>query len=112
MSAVVTRRFGEETIQFVGKKVAVETTDNKVYNGTLAGIDEKLAAPVAVRMLEMEEIPLGFPDGCRDLLIPRTRGRRLGENHGAGITRARQADEWESSRMARPRDGSAAAPCW
>ena len=42
MSAVITRRFGEETLQFVGKKVAVETTDNKVYNGTLAGIDEKL----------------------------------------------------------------------
>jgi small nuclear ribonucleoprotein (snRNP)-like protein len=42
MSAVVTRRFGEETLQFIGKKVAVETSDNKVYNGTLAAIDDKL----------------------------------------------------------------------
>jgi small nuclear ribonucleoprotein (snRNP)-like protein len=42
MAAVVTRKFGEETLQFLGKKVSVETSDNKVYNGTLAGIDEKL----------------------------------------------------------------------
>lgn len=42
MAAVVARRFGEETLQFVGKKVAVETSDNKVYNGTLAGVDDKL----------------------------------------------------------------------
>ncbi|NOJ26498.1 MAG: hypothetical protein DA330_00600 [Nitrososphaera sp.] len=42
MAAVVTRRFGEETLQFIGKKVAVETSDNKVYNGTLVGIDDKL----------------------------------------------------------------------
>lgn len=42
MAALVTRRFGEETFQFIGKKVAVETSDNKVYNGTLAGIDDKL----------------------------------------------------------------------
>ena len=42
MSALVTRKFGEETLQFLGKKVSVETSDNKVYSGTLAGIDEKL----------------------------------------------------------------------
>lgn len=42
MAAVVTRKFGEETLQFLGKKVSIETSDNKVYNGTLAGIDEKL----------------------------------------------------------------------
>ncbi len=42
MAAVVTRRFGEESLQFIGKKVAVETSDNKVYNGTLAAIDDKL----------------------------------------------------------------------
>jgi small nuclear ribonucleoprotein (snRNP)-like protein len=42
MSAVVTRKFGEEMLQFLGKKVSIETSDNKVYNGTLAGIDEKL----------------------------------------------------------------------
>jgi small nuclear ribonucleoprotein (snRNP)-like protein len=42
MAAVVARKFGEETLQFLSKKVSVETSDNKVYNGTLAGIDEKL----------------------------------------------------------------------
>ena len=42
MSAVVSRKFGEETLQFLGKKVSVETSDQKVYNGTLTGIDEKL----------------------------------------------------------------------
>lgn len=42
MSALVTRKFGEETLQFLGKKVSIETSDNKVYSGTLAGIDERL----------------------------------------------------------------------
>ncbi len=42
MSSLVTRKFGEETLHFLGKKVSIETSDNKVYNGTLAGIDEKL----------------------------------------------------------------------
>jgi small nuclear ribonucleoprotein (snRNP)-like protein len=42
MTAVVTRKFGEEALQFLGKKVSVETSYQKIYNGTLAGIDEKL----------------------------------------------------------------------
>lgn len=42
MSSLVTRKFGEETLQFLGKKVSIETSDNKVYSGTLAGLDEKL----------------------------------------------------------------------
>lgn len=42
MAAVVTRKFGEEALHFLGKKVSVETSDHKVYNATLAGIDEKL----------------------------------------------------------------------
>jgi len=42
MAAVVARKFGEERVQFLGKKVAVETADQKVYNGILTGIDEKL----------------------------------------------------------------------
>ncbi len=42
MAAVVSRKFGEETLQFLGKKVSVETSDQKIYNGTLTGIDEKL----------------------------------------------------------------------
>lgn len=42
MAAVVTRKFGEEALQFLGKKVSVETSDNKAYNGTLTGIDERL----------------------------------------------------------------------
>jgi hypothetical protein len=42
MAAVVTRKFGEEALQFLGKKVSVETSDQKIYSGTLAGIDERL----------------------------------------------------------------------
>jgi small nuclear ribonucleoprotein (snRNP)-like protein len=42
MSSLVIRKFGEETLEFLGKKVSVETSDNKVYSGTLAGLDEKL----------------------------------------------------------------------
>ncbi|HLG37715.1 MAG TPA: Lsm family RNA-binding protein [Nitrososphaera sp.] len=42
MAAVVTRKFGEEALHFLGKKVSVETSDHKVYNATLAGIDERL----------------------------------------------------------------------
>jgi small nuclear ribonucleoprotein (snRNP)-like protein len=42
MSAVLFRKFGEETVQFLGKKVSVETSDQKIYNGTLTGIDDKL----------------------------------------------------------------------
>ena len=42
MAAILARKFGEEIIQFVGKKVSVETSDQKIFNGTLTGIDEKL----------------------------------------------------------------------
>lgn len=42
MSAVLMRKFGEETVQFLGKKVSVETSDQKIYIGTLTGIDDKL----------------------------------------------------------------------
>ena len=42
MTAVILRKFGEETVQFLGKKVSIETSDQKTYNGTLVGIDEKL----------------------------------------------------------------------
>ena len=42
MTAVIARKFGEETIQFLGKKVSIETSDETVYNGTLAAIDDKL----------------------------------------------------------------------
>src|ERR671936_1833294 len=42
MTAVILRKFGEETVQFLGKRVSVETSNQKIYNGTLAGIDEKL----------------------------------------------------------------------
>jgi small nuclear ribonucleoprotein (snRNP)-like protein len=36
------RKFGEEAIQFLGKKVSVETSDQRSYKGTLTGIDERL----------------------------------------------------------------------
>lgn len=42
MSAVIARKFGEETFQFIGKKVSVETSDEVVYNGILSAIDDRL----------------------------------------------------------------------
>jgi small nuclear ribonucleoprotein (snRNP)-like protein len=42
MSTVLIRKFGEEAIQFLSKKVSVETSEQKVYKGTLTGIDERL----------------------------------------------------------------------
>lgn len=42
MAAPASRRFGEEILAFVGKRVSVETSEGRVYNATLAGIDEKL----------------------------------------------------------------------
>jgi small nuclear ribonucleoprotein (snRNP)-like protein len=42
MSALTIRKFYEEILQFVGKKVSVETTYEKNYSGTLSAIDEKL----------------------------------------------------------------------
>ncbi|MEO9320016.1 MAG: Lsm family RNA-binding protein [Nitrososphaera sp.] len=41
-AALVSRKFGEETFHFLGKKVSVETSDQKIYSGTLSGIDDKL----------------------------------------------------------------------
>jgi small nuclear ribonucleoprotein (snRNP)-like protein len=42
MSALTIRKFYEEILQFVGKKVSIETSYEKNYNGTLTAIDEKL----------------------------------------------------------------------
>jgi small nuclear ribonucleoprotein (snRNP)-like protein len=42
MSTVLVRKFGEEAVQFLGKKVSVETSDQRVYKGTLTGIGERL----------------------------------------------------------------------
>ncbi|TLX69348.1 MAG: hypothetical protein E6K94_05480 [Thaumarchaeota archaeon] len=42
MSALTTRKFYEEVLQFVGKKVSIETSYEKNYNGVLTAIDEKL----------------------------------------------------------------------
>jgi len=39
---MVFRRFGEEVAGFVGKSVAVETKDSKVYSGRLTAVDERL----------------------------------------------------------------------
>ena len=41
MAALISRRFAEESIQFLGKKVSVETSDNKNYSGVLVGLSEK-----------------------------------------------------------------------
>jgi small nuclear ribonucleoprotein (snRNP)-like protein len=42
MSALTIRKFYEEILQFVGKKVLIETSYDKDYSGTLSAIDEKL----------------------------------------------------------------------
>jgi len=41
MAAIISRKFAEESIQFLGKKVSVETSDNKNYSGVLVGLSEK-----------------------------------------------------------------------
>jgi small nuclear ribonucleoprotein (snRNP)-like protein len=42
MSALTIRKFYEEILQFVGKKVSIETSYDKSYSGTLSAIDERL----------------------------------------------------------------------
>ncbi|MEM4311287.1 MAG: Lsm family RNA-binding protein [Nitrososphaerales archaeon] len=42
MSLQAFKRFTEETLSFVGRRVNVETTDGRSYQGLLLGIDEKL----------------------------------------------------------------------
>ncbi len=42
MSALTIRKFYEEILQFVGKKVSIETTYEKNYSGILTAIDERL----------------------------------------------------------------------
>ena len=42
MSALTIRKFYEEILQFVGKKVSIETSYGKSYSGTLSAIDERL----------------------------------------------------------------------
>ncbi len=41
MSALISRKFAEESVQFLGKKVSIETSDNRTYSGILAGLNEK-----------------------------------------------------------------------
>ncbi len=41
MAAIISRKFAEESMQFLGKKVSVETSDNKNYSGVLVGLSEK-----------------------------------------------------------------------
>jgi len=42
MAAIISRKFGEEILAFLDKKVSVETSEGRIYKGQLAGIDEKL----------------------------------------------------------------------
>jgi small nuclear ribonucleoprotein (snRNP)-like protein len=42
MSVLTMRKFYEEILHFVGKKVSIETSYDKHYNGTLSAIDERL----------------------------------------------------------------------
>jgi small nuclear ribonucleoprotein (snRNP)-like protein len=41
MAALISRKFAEESVQFLGKKVSIETSDNKTYSGTLTGLHQK-----------------------------------------------------------------------
>ncbi|MGN6560227.1 MAG: Lsm family RNA-binding protein [Candidatus Nitrosocosmicus sp.] len=41
MAAIISRKFAEESIHFLGKKVSIETSDNKNYSGVLVGLSEK-----------------------------------------------------------------------
>jgi small nuclear ribonucleoprotein (snRNP)-like protein len=41
MAALISRKFAEESIQFLGKKVSIETSDNKNYSGVLVGLSEQ-----------------------------------------------------------------------
>ncbi|MGD1834571.1 MAG: Lsm family RNA-binding protein [Nitrososphaeraceae archaeon] len=40
--SIAFRKFSEEAIQFIGKRVSIETSDQKTYVGILTGINEKL----------------------------------------------------------------------
>ena len=40
--SVAFRKFSEEAIQFISKRVSIETSDQKTYVGILTGINEKL----------------------------------------------------------------------
>ena len=42
MAAIISRRFGEEILAFLDRKVSVETSEGRIYKGLLVGIDEKL----------------------------------------------------------------------
>ena len=42
MSSILFRKFSEEMVGMIGKRVAAETADGKVYQGVLLGIDDKL----------------------------------------------------------------------
>jgi len=42
LSATAFRRFAEEVVTLIGKRVAVTTTYNKTYEGDLMGVDENL----------------------------------------------------------------------
>ena len=42
MSSIIIRRFSEEMVSIVGKRVDVETSEGKKYQGTLLGVYEKL----------------------------------------------------------------------
>jgi small nuclear ribonucleoprotein (snRNP)-like protein len=42
MAAIISRRFGEEILAFLDRKVSVETSEGRVYKGQLVGVNEKL----------------------------------------------------------------------
>lgn len=42
MSSIVFRKFSEEMISIIGKRVDIETSEGKKYQGNLLGVNEKL----------------------------------------------------------------------
>jgi small nuclear ribonucleoprotein (snRNP)-like protein len=42
MSSIFLKRFGDELASLIGKKISVETSEGKSYQGNLLGVDEKL----------------------------------------------------------------------
>ncbi len=42
MAATILRRFSEEIVGMIGRRVGIETSDGKTYEGDLVGVDEKL----------------------------------------------------------------------
>jgi hypothetical protein len=55
--SVAFRKFGEESIQFLGKKISIETSDKKTYSGTLIGIIKMIINGSFIKEIRLMEKP-------------------------------------------------------